>query len=1139
MTDLAPLDGDARPGLAPADRTPDSARAGDSGDRRPKVAFLLDDRWPDRFASAMLLASAFVLVITFVPPWARYFAREWDFVSLLTLPLVPGFVYAALLLVMAVGLRRRLRAAWWLLLIWWLILPQLGRLVFLISGRATVAQTVQLVIGLVAMTAVIVLLFRVKKQFSARRVPGNLRWALLAFLGGGALVWLIGTLLTLQFGNSRDFGRAGYHVYDSMVGELGRFPGPDGVHSPLWVRFVVGVLGAIVILGAAYLLFRPPSATHFLTAADDARVRTLLRDHGDLDSLGYFATRRDKSVVWDTGDPATARAGVSYRPIGSVSLASGNPIGDVRRWPEAIEAWRQLARDTGLSVAVMGAGEEGAAAYTASGMTAWEIGDEAIVDLRGFSLNGPGMRPIRQSVTRLQRRGYTTRVLRHSELGQADFAALSADAASWRGDGGDERGFSMALGRLADPLDGDCVMVQVHDDTGDLRGFLSFAPWGRNGLSLDLMRRDPSADNGLVELMVASLAERSAQFGVARVSLNFAMFREAFERGAEIGAGPLAKAWRQALLLASRNWQLESLYRSNAKYLPSWQPRFICFEYASDLPRVGTAAGSAEGFLSRPSLASLLRRRETAAALDTGTEAYAAEVRALMPPAPDLLAEALAADKLPEQVRVRRAKVERLKARGIEPYPVGYPRSHTLAQVRAEAGLLAPDAHTGETVAITGRVLLKRKLGRIGFATLRDGSGDLQVLITRDGVGEELFDLWQHDIDLGDHIGVTGEVMATHSGELSVQATSLQLTSKSLRPLPDKHKGLTDPEARIRARYVDLIIRPEAREIAYTRATVVRSVRDSLARRGFTEVETPILQLIHGGANARPFETHINAYDLDLYLRIATELHLKRLIVGGMEKVFEMGKQFRNEGADFKHNPEFTSLELYETYGDYDSMRILTQQIIQEAAVAVYGEPVARRPDGPDGQLVEYDLSGDWPVKTICQAVSEKLGEEITADTPREVLLRHAAAVGLDLDADSRWGFVLEEVYGELCESTTTSPVFYTDFPKENAPLTRQHRHDPRLAEKWDLVIFAAEQGTAYSELVDPMDQRERLVAQSLLAAAGDPEAMQVDEDFLTALEYGMPPTGGMGLGIDRLVMNLTGLSIRDTILFPLVRPNR
>jgi lysyl-tRNA synthetase class 2 len=255
-----------------------------------------------------------------------------------------------------------------------------------------------------------------------------------------------------------------------------------------------------------------------------------------------------------------------------------------------------------------------------------------------------------------------------------------------------------------------------------------------------------------------------------------------------------------------------------------------------------------------------------------------------------------------------------------------------------------------------------------------------------------------------------------------------------------------------------------------------------------------------------------------------------------MEKVFEIGRQFRNEGADFKHNPEFTSLEVYETYGDYDSMRVLTQELVQEAATAVYGEPVARRRD-ESGKVVEYDFSGDWPVKTICQAVSEALGEEITADTPLPELVRHAEKIGIELDLDPVWGVVLEEIYGELCEGQTTTPVFYTDFPKDNAPLTRAHRRDPRLAEKWDLVIFGAEQGTAYSELVDPVDQRERLVAQSLLAAAGDAEAMQVDEDFLQALEYGMPPTGGMGLGIDRLVMNLTGLSIRDTILFPLVKP--
>jgi lysyl-tRNA synthetase class 2 len=766
-----------------------------------------------------------------------------------------------------------------------------------------------------------------------------------------------------------------------------------------------------------------------------------------------------------------------------------------------------------------------------------DIGDEAIVDMGEFSLNGPGMKAVRQSVSRLQRRGYTTQVVRHATLTADDFAELGSAAAQWRGGGGDERGFSMALGRLADPLDGECVLVSARDSDGKLRGFLSFVPWGRTGLSLDLMRRDPTADNGLVELMVASLAGQAATFGIGPVSLNFAMFRDAFERGAEIGAGPVARLWRQALLLASRNWQLESLYRSNAKYLPEWQPRYMGFEYASDLPRVGTAAGSAEGFLTAPSISLLRRKGAGDDTLDTGGAEHAAAVLALMPPARDVVAEALSIDHLPEQMRVRRRKLDRLRAQGIDPYPVTTPRTHTLAQVREQVGDLPPDSETGLRVSVVGRVLLKREMGGLGFGVLRDGSGDLQVMVERGRLGDDGLSFWEHDVDLGDHVGVTGEVITTHLGELSVAAEFVVLASKSLRPLPDKHKGLTDADARVRMRYVDLIVRPGARTIAYQRAGVVRSIRDSLQARGFTEVETPILQTIHGGANARPFETHINAYDLDLYLRIATELHLKRLLVGGMEKVFELGRQFRNEGADFKHNPEFTSLEVYETYGDYNTMRVLTQALIQEAAVAIYGEPVARRTDA-DGKVVEYDLSGEWPVKTICEAVSEALGEEITTDTPLAELIRHAEKIGIELDLDPSWGFVLEEIYGELCEGQTTTPVFYTDFPKENAPLTRPHRDDPRLSEKWDLVIFGAEQGTAYSELIDPVDQRERLVSQSLLAAAGDAEAMQVDEDFLAALEHGMPPTGGMGLGVDRLVMNLTGLSIRDTILFPLVKPS-
>lgn len=1094
------------------------------------------DRWPDLLAAAAFVFAAFVVVITFVPPWYRYFAADDDILSLLLVPVYPGLVYAALLYVMGVALRRRLRPALVLTIVWWFVVPSIGRVWNALDDDHRVLN----ILGLLVSLALVMLAWRVRAQFVAHRVPGSLRRAAAVFLGGGVVILLLGSVMVRSFGTADNLGDAALYVLGTMFADIGR-TGADlvsGVSAPIWVRIIVGTCGAIVVIGAASIFFRAPRRSAAPEALDEAVVRGMLRDHGDEDSLGYFATRRDKAVLWNSGDASTARAGISYRAIGSVCLASGNPVGERAYWPEAIAAWKRWSREQGLSLAVMGASHSGAQAYADAGLTMLDIGDEAVVDMTTFSLNAPGMKEVRRSVERLQRRGYTATVLRHSALGAEDFAALSDAAEHWRGDGGDERGFSMALGRLADPLDGDCVLVRATDETGRLRGFLSFVPWGRTGLSLDLMRRDPTADNGLVEFLVSALAAKATLLGVGPVSLNFAMFREAFERGEQVGAGPVSRVWRQGLLLASKTWQLESLYRSNAKYLPDWQPRYMGYEYASDLPRVGTAAGSAEGFLTAPSINLLRRRGRHDDGLATGQEDYAEQVRALVPPAPNVVAEALSIDRLPEQMRVRRLKLDRLREEGIDPYPATAPRTHTLAQVRIDAGELPADTETRTVVSVVGRVVLKRDMGNLAFATLRDGSGDLQIMVDVQHLGAKDLHFWEHSVDLGDQVGVTGEVVTTHKGELSVRATSVLMTSKSLRPLPDKHKGLTDPEARIRTRYVDLIVRPEARTVAYQRATVVRSIRDSLQARGFTEVETPILQTVHGGANARPFQTHINAYDMDLYLRIATELHLKRLLVGGMEKVFEVGRQFRNEGADFKHNPEFTSLEVYETYGDYNTMRVLTQQLIQEAAVAIHGEPIARRPDR-DGKIVEYDLSGNWPVKTMCQAVSEALGEEVTADTPTAELLRHAERVGAELGEHPTWGAALEGIYEELCEGQTTTPVFYTDFPKENAPLTRPHRSDGRLAEKWDLVIFGAEQGTAYSELVDPVDQRERLVTQSLLAAAGDAEAMQVDEDFLEALEYGMPPTGGMGLGVDRLVMNLTGLSIRDTILFPIVRQQR
>jgi lysyl-tRNA synthetase, class II len=488
--------------------------------------------------------------------------------------------------------------------------------------------------------------------------------------------------------------------------------------------------------------------------------------------------------------------------------------------------------------------------------------------------------------------------------------------------------------------------------------------------------------------------------------------------------------------------------------------------------------------------------------------------------------------ELPEQMRIRMAKREALLAAGVDPYPVGFPRTATIAEVRAGHEGLPPDTATGDEVGIAGRVMLSRIGGKLCFATIRDGTGDIQVMISLAGVGEQALAAWKREVDLGDHVGVHGEVITSRSGELSVMADAFAITAKALRPLPDKHKGLSDIESRVRRRYVDLIVNPEARRMARLRSDVVRALREEMHARGFMEVETPVLQAIHGGANARPFITHINAYDTDVYLRIALELYLKRLVVGGIENVYEIGRVFRNEGVDATHNPEFTMMEAYQAYGDYNSIGQLTRELVQGAARTALGGTVIRRADGQ-----EYDIGGEWKSVSVHDAISAALGEKITPDTTEEELRELCRQASVPLEPNWNRGQVVLEMYERLVEKRTVEPTFYRDFPVEVSPLTRAHRDDPRLAERWDLVAFGAELGTGYSELVDPVEQRKRLTAQSLLAAGGDPEAMQLDEDFLRALEYGMPPSGGMGMGIDRLLIMLTGATIRETILFPFVKP--
>ncbi|MGI9144712.1 MAG: lysine--tRNA ligase [Candidatus Planktophila sp.] len=489
-------------------------------------------------------------------------------------------------------------------------------------------------------------------------------------------------------------------------------------------------------------------------------------------------------------------------------------------------------------------------------------------------------------------------------------------------------------------------------------------------------------------------------------------------------------------------------------------------------------------------------------------------------------------DDLPEQLRIRREKRASLIERGVEPYPVSVPRTKTLAEIRALYSKIETDSATGDVHSVSGRIIFKRDTGKLCFATLREGDGtELQAMISLDKVGEEQLESWKSDVDLGDFVSVTGEIISSKRGELSVLANSWQMASKSLRPLPNEHKPMSE-ETRVRMRYVDLIVRPEAREYARLRPTVMRSLRETFHNEEFVEVETPMLQVMHGGAAARPFISHSNAYDMELFLRIAPELFLKRCVVGGIERVFEINRNFRNEGADSSHSPEFAMIESYQAYGDWRSIAELTRKLVQNAAMAISGSHVVTHHDGR-----KADLGGTWREISLYEAISEGVGETVTALTPLDDLKRIATKLGIKIDPKWIAGKVAEEIFEHVAKDQLIEPTFVMGFPVDTSPLVRAHREIPGVAEKWDLYVDGFELATGYSELVDPVIQRDRLVEQAKLGAKGDLEAMQVDEDFLRAMEFAMPPTGGMGMGVDRLLMALTGLGIRETILFPLVKP--
>ncbi|QPK93982.1 bifunctional lysylphosphatidylglycerol synthetase/lysine--tRNA ligase LysX [Actinomyces sp. zg-332] len=925
------------------------------------------------------------------------------------------------------------------------------------------------------------------------------------------------------------------------------------------VDHVVSLLSTFVMAIAfrAFLLSSPYASR---SVQDDYNLHNLLSSY-ETDSLAYFSTGTNRAAVFSTNKDAVVTYGVSY----GVALAGGDPIGNPSAWEDAIKNWVRYTREQGLVPAVISVTEKGARAYKKAGFTVRSMGDEAIIDIQFFDPNTITLRGVLAAKRRVLRSGVNIQCRRLSAISEEEIEVIRQKINEYRT--GDERGFSMSLDRLLSTFDYNQMIVTAYNTEGELEGVLTFVPWGVKGLSLNLMRRNPNSINGVIEAMVLTLIDHCKDENIDKVSLNFAMLRNVFVEGTAVNATIIKRLMRKLMLIASKFWQLESLYESNAKYNPVWQTRYLAFKSGS-LTSALIAMGQLEGFVPT------FGRVKTYIPEWIKDPFYMQKIKDLYA---NNLKISFEGSKLGDQQKIRHQKANALSQAGMDPYP---PANTDIVTTDISEVVYSSAKYIDEMITVNARISARRHHGKLVFIDLFDGAYKLQALASVDVTDKYgLLKL----TDIGDIVSLTGKLGYSNTNELTLFITKWTMLAKTLRPIvTNRHK--IDKSTATRNRTMQFINQSRSVELLRMRSKAISSVREYLYTSGYLEVETPMLHVVKGGANARPFVTHMNAYNYQVTLRIAPELYLKRLIVGGMKAIFEIGRSFRNEGVDATHNPEFTSLEAYKIGADYNVMRELTEKLIRQASISVHGSEVVWQPketverfianplpnapelkcvetlrtelgktdsdgkqsheaylnvfDSADEKLVQVDLSKPWPVVPVLEAVSNVVGKNITMDTSTYELLEISAKFGLKIPEDSSVAYIINELYEELVEPNTGYPTFYIDFPAEACPLTRKHRVDERLAERWDLVAFGMEIGTAYTELSDPRDQRERFVQQSLEAAAGDPEAMSLDEDFLDSLELGFMPTGGMGMGMDRMVMLLCGTNIRDIIAFPFVKPN-